>query len=342
MWSIIDKIRDLYHEYIGGNKTISDYKEGDKIKLATDIAGVAIFGPSFIFKTKLGELIIDEAADKLIEIIDNDDVTKAYAYLTNNTGIVDRSDSSVFEIIEGALGLSNYLIAGSGGSSLVGNGGNNTLQGGIGKDSFVYSGDNDVVLNYATGDIINFVSDFIGVGISANDFLLNSSNGSVIIRDALDKIIDVADVDNNIFTRAYISSTATELDGRGISGTEVIIGGNDGGDMIYSGDGGSSLWGGEGNFNDSLFGGAGQDEIFYMVGNGQDEIFNVNSKDIINLLGVNLDQIVDAVINDDSSQIRFTDGGSLNILGQAGKFLLNGKAYFADYQNKRWLTDGET
>lgn len=222
--------------------------------------------------------------------------------------MIDGSAFSVLEIILGALNLPNHLIAGAGGSSLIGNGGNNTLQGGAGVDFFIYNGGNDIIDNYANGDVIKFDANFTSIGISENNFAINSDNGAVIIRDAVNKIIAVEGADNNIVARAYISENAGQLDGRGVGGLQVIIGGSNGGDTIYVDDEGSSIWGGAGNFNDKIFGSEGRDEIFYVYGNGQDELFNVDSEDVVNLFGVNLNQISDAVINENGVTAKFNDG----------------------------------
>ena len=337
---IIQKVRDFLYNYVGGNKTILDYIEGEKIKFETDFKGLEIDGNDLLIKSSSGALTLQNVANKLIDISGSDEVTAAYAYITNREGVVDFSNFPVFGFIAGAANLTNLLIAGAGGSSLLGNGGNNTLQGGAGKDFFIYSGGNDTVDNYQNDDVIIFDAAFTGIGISGSSFAINSNNGAVNILDAVDKIIDVANGNGNISAHVYMSSNAMNIDGRGLAGLEVIIGGSNGGDVIQAGDGGSSLWGGDGNFNDSIYGGAGQDEIFYTTGNGNDEIASVSSEDVINLLGVNLNQISGAMLHDGGSYLKFNDGGTLNIVGRAGKFILEGKTYLADYENKRWVEEG--
>ena len=335
--NIIQKVRDFLYSYVGGDKTISNFVAGEKIKFGTDFQGLEIDGNDLIIKSSSGALTIQDFKNKLIDIVNDAEDTAAYLYATDGAGVIDGSAFNVLEVILGATNLPNHLIAGSGGSSLIGNGGDNTLQGGAGKDFFIYSGGNDFIDNYQNGDVITFNAAFTGIGISENNFAINSNNGAVTIRDAFNKIIDVAGGDGNVVAHVYMSDKAMTIDGRGLAGLEVIIGGGNGGDVIQAGNGGSSLWGGNGNFNDFIYGGAGQDEIFYTTGNGNDEISNVDSEDIIDLLGVSLNQISGAVINDEGSYIKFTDGGTLNISGRAGKFILEGKVYRADYENKRWL-----
>ena len=331
MSDILEKLRDIFYSYVGGDKIISKFLSGDKIKFVTDFKGLDIDGDDLLIKSGSGTLTVKDCKNKLIDIVNGDEDTAAYLYATDKAGVIDGSNFSILEIILGAANLPNHLIAGAGGSSLIGNGGNNTLRGGSGVDFFIYNSGNDTVENYQNGDVVNFNAEFTGIGISENNFAINSNDGAIIIRDAVDKIIDVAEGIGNVVAHAFMASSAMNIDARGLEGLEVIIGGGNGGS------GGSSLWGGDGNFNDSIYGGAGQDEIFYTTGNGNDEIYNVDSEDIIDLLGVSLNQISGAVINDEGSYIKFTDGGTLNISGRAGKFILEGKVYRADYENKRWL-----
>lgn len=127
------------------------------------------------------------------------------------------------------------------------------------------------------------------------------------------------------------------IDGRGYGGAyEVIVGSDNVSNQIYADTAGSSLWGGRGSSNDDLYGNFGIDEYVYSYGNGQDNIFQSGNEDTVNLMNISLDQITTAQILDNGVNLKFTDGGALNISGQVGTFKLGGQSYQANYQNKSW------
>ena len=116
----------------------------------------------------------------------------------------------------------------------------------------------------------------------------------------------------------------------------MIVGSDNISNQIFADAAGSSLYGGRGNSNDDLYGNLGIDEYIYSYGNGNDNIFQAGSEDTINLLNISLEQIAGAEITDNGVNLKFNDGGSLNISGQAGNFKLGGQTFHADYQNKSW------
>lgn len=138
-----------------------------------------------------------------------------------------------------------------------------------------------------------------------------------------------------------MASGAGDLNGESYSGIEIIVGADNASNTITAGSGGSNLWGGNGNTEDILNGGSGQDIFFYGYENGNDVINKADSNDIVNLFNVNIGQIVSANISDNGVSIQFSDGETLNVNGQAGKFILgaDGQSYRADYQNKVWVTE---
>lgn len=86
----------------------------------------------------------------------------------------------------------------------------------------------------------------------------------------------------------------------------------------------------------SLFDDSG--EFVYSYGDGRKDIFSTNDENLIVLDDVTLDQISSAEITNSGVNLKFNDGGSLNIYGQTGDFIVNGESYRADYQNKTWNT----
>ncbi len=100
-----------------------------------------------------------------------------------------------------------------------------------------------------------------------------------------------------------------------------------------------TLWGGaEGN--DTLFGSDGYDEFVYMKGNGNDVIENAGDDDLINLLNVSLGDLdlneLPNAIAEDSTTLKFNDGGSIKVNGTSEvgiKFVDGGTFYVKD---RRW------
>ena len=201
---------------------------------------------------------------------------------------------------------------------------------------FSYDGGIDVISRYKTGDVLKYETDLQSIGWSGDDFILNSSTGSVYIRNARGNIVTLADGNKNPLAYTYVSTLGGEINGSGLSQFEIIVGADELSNTISSGSGGSWLWGGAGSSSDSLIGGSGDDTFFYAYGNGNDTIQNTESNDSVNLLGTTIDQMTAADITDSGVNFKFTDGGSLTVSGQAGSFILAGTTFHADYQNKIW------
>lgn len=167
--------------------------------------------------------------------------------------------------------------------------------------------------------------------------MINAAEGSIRISEATDKLVSLADGNCNLLAYVYKSGEYEgTIDGRGYGMFEVIVGSDNVSNQIFAGEIGSSLWGGRSNSNDDLYGNIGVDEYVYAYGNGQDNIYQAGGEDTTNLLNISLDQISGAEIFDNGVNLRFPDGGSLNISGQVGNFKLEGQVYHVDYQNKSW------
>ena len=240
---------------------------------------------------------------------------------SNTTNSINIGDGSV---INGDVVINNYYD-----NSVVNNNFN----------TFVYQSGEDTLNNFNSNDKLNFAAAYTGWATDGNDFVLNAAEGSVRIAQAKDKLIEVADANGNLLAHVYFSdSYAGAIDGRGFNAFEVIIGSDHVSNQIWADTSGSSLWGGRGASDDDLFGNLGVDEYIYSYGNGHDNISQSGSEDTLNLLNVNLEQIAGAVLTDDGSYLQFTDGGSLNVSGKVGTFVVSGQSYQANYETKSWTT----
>ena len=217
--------------------------------------------------------------------------------------------------------------------------------------TFSYSTGDGVVSGYKEGDVINYnltdgaVLRYAGLS-GINDFRFTEFTANwedektLVIRDVRGKFITLNR--NNETAYAYMAKSSTELDGRTFNNGanyEYLVGSNYENDIVRAGNAGSQLWGGL-RGNDELFGGNGQDNFVYIFNDGNDNIYNAESQDQVMIFNVTLDQISSAQINDNGVNLQFTDGGTLNISGQAGNFVVEKDDkytfYTADYQNKTW------
>ncbi len=339
---IIFKVDNVY-SYSGGDKRITDYQPPEKIQFFSSFSGVEISDENFLVKSDSNKLTIENARDKLINFADGDGNTFAYAYMSNKGGEVASNalgDSpGTFKIIVGAREVENYLLAGDGGSSLIGGKTDDTLQGGVGQDTFIYSSGNDVVANCDSWEKINFAATYTDWLVDRNNLILNAAEGSLRITRARDKMIEVADGDGKVLAHVCMQSTEGTFDARDLNEFVVAVGADNLTNQLIAGDGGSSLWGGAGNISDDMYGGYGQDMFIYKYGEGRDKIFSANVEDIVNLNAVGLEQIAIAEITDGGANLTFIDGGSLNISGRVNTFYVSGQVYHADYENKFWTTD---
>ena len=174
-----------------------------------------------------------------------------------------------------------------------------------------YSGGNSTITNYAADEVINYHTDFTGLGFTDTDFIVNSSSGSLTIQNARDKLMNFA-VNGNTAARALMSSGGGEINGGSFGELTVFIGGNEASNIITAGNGNSSLWGGTGG-TDTLTGGAGQDIFFFGKNDGADVINNASSSDVVNLYDVNLSDIVAANISGNAVSATFNTGATLQI-----------------------------
>ena len=329
--------------YVGGIGVISDYEgatigeegeSGAKIRYATDCVGFNFDGETLAINSSTGVLIVQNCKDKLIPIADVTGKTTAYVYSPTESGVTYGNLFSPFEVIVGSAKGSDYIFAGNAGSTLFGGLGayDDTLHGGAWRDEFVYVDGcgNDVIANYGGEDVIKVGGAINGVNMFGN-FALNFSNGSLAVANYQDKIITVADGAGNVLGQAYYASTAGTVNGIGLVGKEILVGGAFGSNLIIAGDGGSSLWSNFGGVN-TLVGGAGADEFVYTPGSGIVFVENANAFDSVNLLGVTENQIANVSATANGTTISFTDGGMLNIHGSGLLYKLEGANYVADAQ----------
>ena len=200
-------------------------------------------------------------------------------------------------------------------------------------DTWTYSGGNKSISNYSEGDKIALQSDYHGFEIKDSAFLVNSGDGALTIENARDKFIGYStSAETDVIAYSYVASNEGTIDGSDKGEFEIMVGADDADNQILAGSGGSSLWGGNGGA-DTLVGGDGYDEFIYQAGSGADVVQNATSNDIINLVGISLEQISNIDVNIGQVNINFNDGGNLTVEGNTGAGFKLGEGVYTVNQN---------
>ncbi len=249
------------------------------------------------------------------------------------------------DIINGRSGADDLKIVQPSGNTdkitIVGAGGNDTLEASDGADVFSYNvGDgNDVIYAFSADvDEINLGSDSYSTSRSGADFVVKVGSGSITLKNVVsnditissmptglsksgDKIIVNSSCNGNVWLTGfdviawvdtYEDLSAVEVDASADTRAERIIVGNEKSNGIRAGVNGSWMWGFVGD--DTLVGGAGEDMYWFGKGEGSDVIENCGAEDIVNFWTVNLEDM-SGVSMDSNDNITFTltDGNSLKI-----------------------------
>ncbi len=385
--------KDTFYYVNGdGNDTIRNYGSGvDVVQVASGAVTTQVSGYDLLLKVGKGSIRIVDGTTKNVLLKEGSKAIrtiKGYkklpvmaAYNANQTAVTlkatakntfdARSYNPSIRTIDGRAAnagvniygnaAANTIYAGKKGGLLRGFGGNDTLYGGAGVDTFYYAnGDGaDVIRNYESNkDIIQIGSGAISkTTVYGNDVTFTVGKGSIKVIGGAGKTFRIKDAKNKVTTRrvdfralsrgaAYAAnytqvkmsaafagksfdarayrSSIRNIDARGAKKQAVTIYGNANANTIYASAKGGLLRGFGGN--DTLYGGAGVDTFYYANGDGADVIRNYESnKDII--------QIGSGAISKTTvygSDVTFTIGkGSIKVIGGAGKTFR-----FKDAKNK--------
>jgi Ca2+-binding RTX toxin-like protein len=243
--------------------------------------------------------VVGSTGDQVVELAGNgtDAVNASVSYTLganvenlqqSGTASINGTGNELGNIIVGNAGnnaLNGYygndiISGGDGDDNIIGWYGNDTLSGGNGNDTISGGLDNDVMYGDAGNDTIDGGGGndtmFGGAG---DDFYSVDSNGDVVTEQAGEGTDTVlasisyalgANVENlQLYGSAGLNATGNELDNRinGNSGNNTILG-MAGNDTLIGGDGNDSLDGGVGT--DTLVGGTGNDT--YVVDSRSDQV----------------------------------------------------------------------
>ena len=325
-----------------GNDTINGISSSDTLIIGGASYSTTTSDHNLIIKVGEGSILIQDWYEKYTPVIQGTFDSTAAA--ESETPAVDTTSSN------GETTTSD----GSNTQTAVGIGNNNSINGNIVVNNYydnstaisnttiinnihTYQSGNDTVSTFNSNDTLKFAATYTNWVTDGNDLVINAAEGSVRITQAKDKLIELADANDNLISHVYFADTYEGIiDGRGFGNFEVIIGSDHVSNKIFADTAGSSLWGGRGNSNDDLYGNLGVDEYIYSYGNGNDNISQSGSEDTLNLTNTSLEQISGAMFTEYGTYIKFNDGGSLVVNGQVGTFIVSGQSYQADYQTKTW------
>lgn len=258
---------------------------------------------------------------------------------TNTTTTTQPATTGTSETETGGTTIINnyygdyYNVVGNSGTVLVAS----SVEGGIGN-TYNYSGGDKSIENYKEGEVVQLSSDYQGIDLKENSFFVNSGSGHLEIKNSRDKFIGYSATNTDVIAYSYVASGSGVVDGRGKSQAEIMIGADNGNNQMYAGNGDSSLWGGNGG-NDTMFGGNAYTEFFYTGGNGNDVIQNAHSTDIVNLLGVSLNQISSYSFSESHVSLQFNDGGSLRVNGNSNiGYRVENQVYVCNQSTGQWTT----
>lgn len=144
--------------------------------------------------------------------------------------------------------------------------------------TYDYTGGDKKIENYSPNEKVKLSSDFAGIDVSGNNFVIKSSSGALTLENVRDQVINVTDSEGNTAAYVYMASGGGDIDGSSFDTFEVIVGSETESNNIKAGNGGSSLIGGGGD--NTLQGGNGQDSFKYSA--GTNVITNYQSGEILN------------------------------------------------------------
>lgn len=244
--------------------------------------------------------------------------------------------------LEGVLADEQAELKSAQAASNTDDGDSNSTNNGGSANHYVYTGGDKIISDY-TGQPIFLDTTPTNAVFGGGNFALISETGTLLIQNANDKIISFTDSEGEPYAKAYAATNPGVIDGRGLAEYEVITGSDLGGDVIFAGDGGSQLWGGNGFVADILTGGDGSDIFVSDKNEGSDSIINASSDDTVFLRDVTLSDIVLTASDGYNVGIMFNTGTVLTVSGTSeysAEFMLaDGTEFKYNYVSRQWQQD---
>ena len=240
-----------------GTDAITDYVSGeDVIKLTSgEVKSYSVKNGDAILKIGSGAITLKGAGNNAVSVLDSNDVLTVYnGGLIYNNPKISRADvvtitadfdgefnsyGASVETIDAAArtkaieitgnGADNFILggkgkdtisAGKGSDTIYGGKGNDLLTGGAGADVFFYAiGDgNDTITDYGTGDIVS-VEGSVSYSTKNSDVVLKVGSGNITLKDAANTAVTV--VSDNVAS-IYNGSDVSTKTWTGFSSGETV------------------------------------------------------------------------------------------------------------------------
>ncbi len=363
--------------FSGGNDVITDYEKNDKLSIGGGLIyeNYTLDGENLILNFGTDNILtINGGASEVISYLeDNKTVSRRYttdeiifdgkkkgATLTSAVEKFDATSNDYSKIVTidgsatGAIEIignkkKNYIIAGTSGTTINGDKGNDTLVGGAGADLFVYANKTgkDVIENFGEGDSINLDSEVTikDAKTKGSDTVLKFKGGALTVKDTTEFNIGETAYKGGVFVAGDSAKVYGSYKGEinladyavkdfdasngkkklTITGTDSAnsLTGGKGKDSLLGGAGNDTLWGGKGN--DSLWGGAGNDNFIYQAGQGKDLIADYEAGDLLTILNKKGEagDFKKATFKNDTLTLGIQGGGKVLVSGVAGDTSIN-------------------
>ena len=361
-----------------GKDVIEGFGENDTITITSGSYSYSVSGNDFVVKIGSGSIILKDAATQTIHI--NDEVIEptepvelpgGWVYGNKNNTLLKATLATAANEIdlnegygEGVVTVDgskitsgvavtgndegNSIKGGKGADYITGGTGDDTVSLGAGADVYVYTGGDDLIQDYASGqDTIQLVgAEFVNTSVSGSNRIFSTDKGNITVKNG-NKANSIILADENGDTinwggevlpdgwkkdsakallQATVKTAETEIDlnedyGEGITKVDsskitdnVIITGNGLNNSIKAGTGSDTIDGGTGD--DTITGGKGADVFIYSGGD-----------DIITDYGTGADTIqietsnisVDNIATVGSNLVVSTNMGDLVVKGGKSK-----------------------
>ncbi len=153
-----DEFTRYVYTHTSGNDTITNYKGWEEVQFNDTYQGWYIDGNDFIVTGDNGSVRFHEVRGKVINLTDGSGNVLLRGLMQNYSGTFDASEIEGPFVGIGVNRAENYLIASNSGSTLWGGlESNDILNGGTGRDRFIYNYDNgnDYIFDASTEDIVD-------------------------------------------------------------------------------------------------------------------------------------------------------------------------------------------
>ena len=175
--------------YEAGNDTITDYARGDKISLGAAVTKTAVKNADVVLTIGKNTLTVKNANGKQLTLIDtaNSESTSIIGGVYNNRSKAAVTLPAYAEYADASSRTIAIKITGNAlDNTLIGGKGDDSLWGGNGADTFIYSvgNGNDVIGDFGNDDLLQITGDFTtAYDSAASTIKFTVGDGSITLKN---------------------------------------------------------------------------------------------------------------------------------------------------------------